>query len=189
MASREQWQARFAAGTHSQTEPANVVIASRNHWPPLREGVRRALDVASGAGRNAVYLAEAGFHAEAVDWAQAGLDALQQRAMAKGLAVECRVLDLESDNLELGGPFDLVVCVDFLHRPLFAKLRAAVRPGGLIVYETYLLEQKDAAGGPSSARFLLEPNELLKKFEDWRILRYEETPLPTAKASLIAQAP
>ena len=189
MPSREAWDRRFASGSHTSSTPSGVVVRSRDYWALLPPGERRALDVAAGAGRNALFLAGEGFAATALDWSEIGFALLRERAAEAGLAVSTRVEDLESESPHLGGPYELVVVSDFLHRPLLKRLRDIVSPGGLIAYETFSYRQRDEQGGPSCDDYLLGPNELLDAFSGWRVLHYQETLPPTAKASLIVQAP
>src|SRR5690606_23725725 len=100
------------------------------------------------------------------------------------------LLDLESPGAGLGeDAFDLVCVVRFLHRPLFAALRRAVKPGGLIVYRTYTTDHLRFEGGPRDPRFLLEPGELLREFAGWRVLRYEEEWRGRGTAALLARKP
>ena len=93
------------------------------------------LDLAAGGGRHARWLAERGCRVTAVDRDAAAL------ATMKGVAgIETRVLDLEGPDWPLGGEqFDAVVVANYLYRPRFAALFELVRPGGLLIYETFML--------------------------------------------------
>ncbi len=126
-----------------------------------------------------------------MDFSAEALRLARERAAAAGLSVETQQLDLESDPPpDLGeSVYDLTVVFQFLHRPLFRAIRRAVRPGGLVLYKTYTLDQLTQEGGPRNASFLLDPNELLVRFRDWRVLRYEEEIDGRATAALLAQKP
>ena len=119
-----------------------------------------ALDVACGRGRNAIWLAEQGFDTTAVDRDAAAIAALNERARQQALPLRARVMDLESAPPPLGdAAYDVIVVTHYLHRPLFPSLLAALRPGGTLVYETFLRAQA-ARGRPTNPDFLLEPGEL-----------------------------
>lgn len=120
----------------------------------------RALDVACGSGRNALWLAARGLRVEAVDRDGPVIDRLRETARARGLPVDARVLDLETGTPDIAAAsFDVVVVTHYLHRPLFPVLLAALRPGGLLFYETFTRAQA-LRGKPSNPAFLLEPGEL-----------------------------
>jgi hypothetical protein len=79
--------------------------------------------------------------------------------------------------------------VHFLHRPLFAAVKLALKPGGLVVYRTYTRDQLALADGPTNPAYVLQPNELLHEFSDYRVLRYEEKVSGEGTAALLAQKP
>lgn len=137
--------------------------------PHLRFGT--ALDVACGTGRNSLLLARMGWRVTAVDRDEAALETLGRRATHHGVGVRTIARDLEAGEGLAGlipaGGFDLVVVINYLHRPLLPELRGAVRPGGVILYETYTTEQAEF-GRPTNPDFLLREGELeaaLKGFE------------------------
>jgi len=136
--------------------PAAWLVAHRG----LLATSGRALDVACGRGRNAVWLAQQGFATTAVDRDPHQIGALEARAQAERLAISPLVMDLEGGAVALGEAiYDVVVVVHYLHRPLFPALLAALRPGGVLVYETFTVAQA-ARGRPTNPAFLLEPGEL-----------------------------
>src|SRR5688572_28557287 len=102
----------------------------------------RALDVACGTGRHPLWLAAAGFDVVALDRDTAAIAELQSEASARGLSIDAKVDDLERDGVSLGvDHFDLIVVFRYLHRPLFPALRTAMRRNGLLVYETFTVDQ------------------------------------------------
>jgi SAM-dependent methyltransferase len=116
----------------------------------------RVLDVACGEGRHARLLATRGARVLAVD-----RDAAALAALANIAAIETRALDLESGEWPLGGErFDAIVVANYLHRPLFPDLLAALAPDGVLLYETFA-RGNEAFGRPANPAFLLEPDELL----------------------------
>jgi SAM-dependent methyltransferase len=119
-----------------------------------------ALDVASGSGRNAVWLAQRGFETLAVDRDATAIASIRQKALRAGLPLHAEIVDLEARTVSLGrAAYDVIVVVHYLHRPLFAALKAALRHDGVLVYETFTRAQA-ARGKPTNPAFLLEPGEL-----------------------------
>ncbi|HEX6314185.1 MAG TPA: methyltransferase domain-containing protein [Gemmatimonadaceae bacterium] len=131
-----------------------------------------ALDVASGNGRNAIWLAQRGLNTLAIDREAEKIAAIRRVALDRGLPLHGEVVDLESDvepdlpglpklGTSEGGSraFDVIVVVHYLHRPLFPALRDSLRPGGMLVYETFTRAQA-RRGRPTNPAFLLEPGEL-----------------------------
>jgi SAM-dependent methyltransferase len=119
-----------------------------------------ALDVACGRGRNAFWLAARGLAVDAIDRNPEAIAAVRQEAADRGLAVTARVADLEtSSSAPAQSCYDLIVVVHYSHRPLLSRLFAALRPGGVLVYETFTRAQA-RRGKPTNPAFLLEPGEL-----------------------------
>jgi SAM-dependent methyltransferase len=126
-------------------------------WAPLIAPGADVLDLACGTGRHARYLAARGYAVVAVD-----RDADAVATLATVTGVFTRVADLE------GGPwpfapasFDAVVVANYLHRPLFGPILDALRPGGMLLYETFMVGN-ERFGRPSNPDFLLQPSELLE---------------------------
>ena len=137
-------------------EPARWLV-DHQHLLPLTGD---ALDVACGAGRNAVWLAERGLRTVAVDRDVAALEALRHVAAIRTLPLSAVFMDLETADATLGNDrYDVIVAVHYLHRPLFPRLREALRVGGVLVYETFTTAQAER-GKPTNRAFLLEPGEL-----------------------------
>ena len=119
-----------------------------------------ALDVASGRGRNAIWLAENGFDTRAVDRDAEAIDWINQEARRRRLVLTAEVVDLEQHDVSFGdAAFDVIVVVRYLHRPLFPALIRALRAGGVLVYETFTRAQAER-GKPTNPAFLLAPGEL-----------------------------
>ncbi len=131
------------------------------------------LDVAMGAGRNALYLAGLGFTVTGVDNDPESLRVAEERARARGVTLDARLGDLENGYAIPAAAYQTIICFNYLYRPLFPALRAALRPGGAIVYETYTIDQA-RFGPPRNPDHLLCYNELLEIFRDYRCLHYHE---------------
>ena len=126
-------------------------------FAPLIAPGGRVLDLACGQGRHARYLAGLGYRVEAVD-----RDGTALATLAGVTGVETRSADLEAAPWPCGaGRFDGVVVTNYLHRPLIAALLDALRPGGVLIYETFALGN-EKLGRPSNPEFLLRPGELLQ---------------------------
>ena len=154
-------------------------------WTPLLPPAAQVLDVACGHGRHVHWLQAAGHLLTAVDRDAALL------APLAGLA-HTVVADLEGAPWPLAGrQFHAVVVTNYLWRPLFPALRAAVMPGGLLIYETFA-QAHAALGRPRRPEFLLRPGELIdvvrnagedhgngpSSSEKWHVIAFEEGRLP-----------
>lgn len=129
------------------------------------------LDLACGTGRNGLLLAEQGIPVLFADKSTGLLEVVEQRLAQSGLQGRCWLVDLEQAGAQplSGLRFAAVIDFRYLHRPLFPALRESVTPGGLVVYETFTLEQC-RFGRPKNPDFLLRPGELTTHFKDWEII-------------------
>ena len=135
----------------------------------------RVLDVACGSGRNAIVLAQAALHVRAIDRSADAIAAVRHRAAQLELAIDTAVVDLETDPPPSLGEsrFDAVVVFNYLHRPLLPAIRAAVKPGGRLFYETFTTQQA-GRGHPKNPAFLLREGELVELMAPFTILRSRE---------------
>ena len=116
------------------------------------------LDVACGAGRHARLLAQMGYRVEAVDREPLTLEQLKGQP-----GINTRVADLEKDAWPYeAASFDAVIVTNYLHRPIFPALLQALRPNGVLIYETFMIGN-ERFGKPSNPDFLLQPNELFDR--------------------------
>ena len=132
----------------------------------------RALDLACGKGHNAIYLAEHGFDVTALDISSVALEDGRRLAQEQNLRIDWRQCDLKAAVLPAAA-FDLIVNFNYLQRSLMAQIKRAVRIGGHVIFETYLIDQA-AVGHPKNPDYLLKHNELLDFFRDFRVLLYHE---------------
>lgn len=144
--------------------------------------VGRVLDVAMGYGRNALFLARSGFEVEGVDISSEAVAGALEAARKAGVRLMTQTVDLEDGRYSIPRRgYDVIICFNYLHRPLIPAIKQGLRSGGMVVYETFLVDQA-RFGRPRSPDHLLEHNELLHMFRDFRCLRYHEGLMETAKA-------
>jgi SAM-dependent methyltransferase len=193
------WDAKYreARDQHAVAEPAPIVTEL---LPLLPRGA--ALDLACGAGRHALLLAQHGYAVTAVDASGAALDLLEERARRVSIKVcreeslfsrgqvsgtGLRLVQVDLEKAELpANSFDLIVCVNYLRRSLFPQMERALRPGGMLMFETFTEAQLDFAGGPRNPEFLLRTHELRNAFPRLRTIFYRELRAGKGIASLLA---
>ncbi len=148
----------------------------------------RVLDIAMGSGRNAIYLAQAGFEVEGVDMSPEAVSTALKSAKEAGVTLKAEIADLESDFHIQKGAYDVIICFNYLQRSLMPQIRDGLRPGGVVVYETFIIDQAQF-GRPRNPDYLLKYNELLDVFRQFRVLRYREGIIENQKAlaSIVAQ--
>jgi tellurite methyltransferase len=163
-------------------EPAGWLIASLDLLPRRGE----ALDVACGRGRNALALARAGLRVHAIDRDADALAGLRSEAERQGLPISVETMDLETGTPDLAREtYDVIAVFKYLHRPLFPVLLPALRPGGLLIYETFTVDQA-ARGRPKNPLFLLERGELRRLVSPLEILREREGEFEGAMVAAVA---
>ena len=163
---RKRWEERYAEAGTSRDGPSDFLAAHA----ALLHG--RVLDVAAGAGRNALFLARRGIRVDAFDIALAGLQIAQTAARAEGVEVGLVQADLESFPLPRDC-YDAAINIRYLQRSLFAPLQETVKVGGIILFETFLIDQHEL-GHCRNPAFLLQHGELRAAFSRCDILVYEE---------------
>ncbi|MBD0371580.1 MAG: methyltransferase domain-containing protein [Pyrinomonadaceae bacterium] len=166
------WDERYRQGSHATLEPnALLVRASENLLPG------RALDIACGAGRHALFLAGRGWQVTAVDASRVGIEITRERARKLNVEVDARVADLERGEFEIEREaYDLITVFYYLQRNLWPQIRAGLRSGGALIAAIHLADE-DAENETGNPDFLLQPNELRSEFSDWEITHYHETKL------------
>jgi SAM-dependent methyltransferase len=180
---RETWDARYRERGTAAGPPSDWLAANQ----ALLRGTR-ALDLACGTGRNALFLAGLGFTVDALDISEVAIAALRRVP-----GVNARTVDLEHEPLPAGG-HDVVVLINYLQRDLFSGAAAALAPGGVLVAETVTRAHVEQLGRSFDERFLLEPGELRHAFGGLRVLRYEEGVVQRsgrarAVSAIVAQRP
>ncbi len=151
----------------------------------------KVLDLAMGNGRNAIFLARQGFEVEGVDISAEQVNKVKDIAFQANIPVKVDVADLETGYQIKKSAYDIIICFHYLQRSLMGQIKEGIVNGGIIVYETYITDQLQY-GKPRNPAHLLQHNELLRIFSDFRCLRYREGIFrsgnrPKALASIIAQ--
>jgi len=139
--------------------------------PLLKHGL--ALDVAAGTGRNSLALARAGIHVVAADFSVNAIRILAGTARREDLSIMPVVADLEESFPFRARSFDTVVNVSFLSRPIVPYLKEALRVGGVLLFDTFLIDQAET-GHPRDPAFLLKHYELRELLAGMELLRYRE---------------
>jgi SAM-dependent methyltransferase len=165
-ADRDKWDERHRGDSAAAAEPFVAEMLARI----ARGGV--ALDVAAGRGRHAIALARAGVRVVAVDFSIEAMRQLAATARAARLMLWPVVANLDNFQLKEES-FDAIVNVNFLDRALFPNFRRALKPEGILIADTFLIDQA-AIGHPRDPRFLLANGELRALCGDLEIEEYRE---------------
>ncbi len=169
---RDRWNEKYSTDEEFELpeEPIPELEAYVDHCP---DG--RALDVATGTGRNALFLAERGYDVDAVDVSDRALEIARSRADERDLggAVEWVRADLAEADLEAEA-YDVITVSFFAALEVLPDLKEALAPGGVLVYEHHLRADGGVEIGPSSDRYRYRSNDLLRACLDLTVLHYEE---------------
>ncbi len=165
-----EWDARYLRGEPPRPEGPVAVLRENAHLLP-REG--RVLELACGLGANSLFLAERGLAVTAWDFSEVAIERLRERAHERRLPVTAEVRDV------VAAPpppecAEVIVVSRFLERSLAPHLIAALSPGGLLFYQTFVREAVSATRGPRNPAHRLGPNELLRLFGPLHLLFYRE---------------
>ena len=168
-ADRQKWDERYRTGAYQDRDQPSEFLT---RWlPQISSG--RALDVACGAGRNALYLAEAGFTVDAVDVSGEGLARAKASACDRGITVNWIELDLDT-GLAGVDRYDLILMIRYVNPTLLESLPEHLRPGGYLLCEEHLLTTAEVIG-PENPRFRVQPGALEKAASALHIVFSQET--------------
>ncbi len=181
---------------HTDPSPAPFLVQQLSRLPK-----GRALDVAAGSGRHSLFLAAQGYQVDAIDRDKTALGQLSTMARTRRLStIVTRSIDLEQPPpFEPGlgtDTYDVIVVFFYLHRSLFPFLIEALKPGGVLVYETFTIDNYFHYKHPKRWEFCLAYNELLRLTSSLQVLHYDEgshidsgTSKPLYTAQLTAYKP
>ncbi len=160
-ADRKRWNKKFAEGIYI-TKPSGSVI----EFSTLAKG-KKALDIAAGMGRNSEYLVSQGFDVDALELSDVAVKKLKS---IKGV----KVFQVDLDEYTLPqNKYDLIICINYLSRKLFPQIINALKPGGVLIYET-LMHGKETEKLKRNPDFLVKEGELLQAFNDLELIEYKE---------------
>lgn len=159
---------------HADPAPARFLVQQLHRLPK-----GKVLDVAAGSGRHSLFLASQGFQVEAIDRDAQAMAQLLTLARTRKLAtLTTRTIDLEQSaphEPDLGkDTYDVIVVFFYLYRSLFPSLIEALKPGGVLVYETFTIDNYVHHKHPKRWEFCLAHNELLRLTSDLHVLHYDE---------------
>ena len=168
-----EWDKRYLQGEHLNDEPHPLITRITSS---LKRG--RALDVACGPGRHAVWLAERGWAVTGVDSSPTAIEILRERAGAKGVVVDLITANLEKHEFSIEPEsYDLIVVCNYLQRDLFPAIRSGTREGGLVIAIVAMVDN-DPRVRPMNPAYLLNPGELRAQFAGWKLIHdFEGKPL------------
>jgi tellurite methyltransferase len=166
------WNERYRKGECASDEPHPLVVKFASSLFP-----GRALDVACGVGRHAIWLAERGWQTTAVDSSTVAIDILQERSSQKGVQVNAVTADLERREFTIQPrTYDLIVVCNYLQRDLFAPIKNGTEIGGIVI-ATVSMFDADPNVKPMNPAYLVNPGELRAEFEGWDLIwDYEGKP-------------
>ena len=194
------WDQRYREGPHPPLEPDSFLVEAYSRFL-ARRAPGDALDVAGGAGRNALWLAQRGWRVRLIDGSEVGIALANENARIfearPGSAaaprlngrIETQLLDLNSTRSLGQSQYDLILVFFYLQRALFPALSAGLKPQGLLIYKTYTIDQQRFRSGPRNPDYLLQPGELQEAFRSLRVLHYQERLASAATAELVAEKP
>jgi tellurite methyltransferase len=165
---REKWNRKYAEGDPVPREPSAVLVGLDRYLPHAG----RALDVAGGSGRHGIWLAERGLDVTIADVSAVGLAVARERAAAAGVQLATLETDLEAGHFP-PGPWDLIVSVCYLWRPVYAAFPRELAPGGILAVVQPTVRNLQRHDKPP-AGFLLEEGELPKLVPGLEVLHYVE---------------
>lgn len=164
---RKRWNDVFRAATPSFNTKPNAFLTRCLDRIPCKG---RAIDIAMGEGRNAVYMALRGFDTTGIDISDVALDLAKKNAAKAGVKLQTILADVFTHDYGKE-QWDLVGIIYFNPaRPILEKFKTAVKPGGYVIVEGFGRRKK--GGPPDDSKF--DTNELLKRFADWEILEYQD---------------
>jgi tellurite methyltransferase len=178
---RDKWNQRYAEGSYHKNNPVTLV----EEWLPGLP-VGRALDVACGAGRNAILLAQAGYQVDAIDISREGLNLARQNAENLGLSINWIEQDLDQDY-RFDTDYDLIIVMWYVNLGLISRLCDCLVPGGYLICQEHLVTDREVIG-PTSLNYRVAAGELREAVSGVDVLLYEESIETNTEGGQVASA-
>ncbi len=184
-----EWNERYRLREHALSDfesPATPLLVET----ALRLRPGKALDLASGPGRNSLWLAERGWEVTAVDGSSEAISILNMRSAGRGFTIRSVIADLEKAEFDAGiASWDFVAVTYYMQKSLYEPAQRALKPGGIFLSIVHVTEQ-----GKEPSRHSLRPGELADFFRGWEIEHYAEglsqdSPHRRAVAEIVARKP
>ncbi len=194
-AERKRWNEKYRAaasrGLGRKDQPDSFLVQAFFEYvlPAYPKG-GRALDLAGGAGRHALWLAKRGWEVTLIDISEVGIEQARRSAGPVASHIHFVVDDLtrfKASQTGLESRFELVLGFFYLERSIFPEIVRTIRPGGLLIYKTYTASQATLPEGPKNRDHLLQPGELLDLAGALHMLHYREEVKARATAELVAR--
>lgn len=164
---KNKWNQRYRSAS-LPARPALVLLENIHLLP--KQGT--ALDLACGLGGNAVHLANHGLQTSAWDISEVSIGKVQAYAQQKSLSIDAQVRDVVEDPPQVQS-FDVLVVSRFLERAICSALMDAIKPGGLLLYQTFT-NYSGLVSGPGNPEYLLGTHELLTLFSPLQVIAYRD---------------
>lgn len=165
---REKWDQRYSEDSYRKNNPVSLV----SDWLP-KVPLGKALDVACGAGRNAIFLARSGFRVDAIDISVVGLERARQNAAEQGFEINWIEHDLDR-AFDFDQDYDLILVMWFVNLEMVRRLCDCLRPGGFLICEEHLITD-EAVIGPANDDYRVAPGALRNAVDGLDLLLYEES--------------
>jgi len=178
---RSKWNLRYAEDSYRKGNP---VTSLKNWTAKIAPG--KALDIACGTGRNAIYLAQAGFEVDAIDISREGLNKAQQNAEKLGLDINWIEHDLDQ-SYRFGTDYNLIIVMWYVNLPLITQLCNSLVTGGYLLCEEHLKTDHKVMG-PTNYQYRVGSGELRKTVSKLDVLKYEESIETSEEGEQIASA-
>lgn len=178
---RNKWDQRYTEDSYNKKNPVALVTDWLAQIP-----VGRALDVACGAGRNAIFLAQAGYRVDAVDISPEGLNLAQKEAVSLGLDINWIEHDLDQ-SYSFDTDYNLILVMWFVNLELVTQLCDCLAPGGYLLCEEHLITDEDVIG-PKNPNFRVAPGALREAVSGLEVLHYDESVEAIPEGGQVASA-
>lgn len=168
--SKTQWDQRYSRPNFIFGKTPAQFLAENYQYIPYGASV---LDMGMGEGRNAVFLAQKGYKVTGIDISSVAVKKANLLAQEFGVKIKGVVASLEQYKIQANS-YDAIICFYYVDQSLVERMKAWLKPGGIIIYEAFTLREKLAKKSTDPVDTFLKDQELLSMFRPLRVLKYEE---------------